>query len=369
MKIFLEDGRFNPRAEQWIGIFGVIVCVLSAVFDFLESPRPPLYAWITDIVLPVACSIWLIHHGRSRMRVGMVEPVARLSKRRYLLLTAASNVGIAVGLISCGAFAEVATKGPMVAAGVIYAMLVNAFLLWLGRRWQVEPRFAVISCLIFAVAAVGATLIGVHRRPAQDDFLKLAFSSTPLNDIYPEEKRLLAEWVRRRVRNSEEYDRLAASLKPMVPALYSVDSFASADAIRATCGYVQQAAEADFSYAAQQENVARDIHERMRRINPESESLKWLRTRSGTEAAFTALEHEWLSSVMTLYSFADGRSKEMHVDQGKLVFSSESVHSEFSRLFDASQALHRSFQERLQASMNDRRQALSELSKLLGGSR
>ena len=76
--------------------------------------------------------------------------------------------------------------------------------------------------MILALASAGAAAVGLNLAEEPNDLVKLAYSSKPLNEIRPEQKRLYIELIRRKDQNSRDYGRVAASTKPIVPALYSV---------------------------------------------------------------------------------------------------------------------------------------------------
>jgi hypothetical protein len=292
----------------------------------------------------------------------MADEVVKRTRLDYLCIVL-MNVTIPVMLIWRYQAGDT-TKSVAVTCGAVSAIVVNTALWWgirarHKRRHTAAPPLIVILCLIFAVASLCATVVGVHRTSSQNDLLRIALSNTPLNDIHPEENRLFVEFLRLGERNSQEYSRLATGMKPIVPALYSVESFADAEVIRSTCASVQKAAEADFSYAAQQQKAAQDFHDRMLRVEPESAYLKVVASRSEAEGSLTALEREWLASVVTVYSFAE-HAKEIHVDQAKLTFSSEAVRSDFSKLLDGSETLHRRLLEKVRAGLDEQKRMRSK---------
>jgi hypothetical protein len=97
----------------------------------------------------------------------------------------------------------------------------------------------------------------------------------------------------------------------------------------------------------------------MLRVDPGSDYLKAVAKRGEAEAAATALQHEWLASVVTLYSFAAQHVKEMHVDRAKLIFPDGGVRSEFARLLDASETRHRQLLAKVQAGLDEQKSSRS----------
>jgi hypothetical protein len=83
-------------------------------------------------------------------------------------------------------------------------------------------------------------------------------------------------------------------------------------------------------------------------------------SRSATEAAQTSFEHEWLSSVEALYSFAAAHREQVRVNDAKLVFANGDVRSRFAKLLDTSKILHRRLLEEVQAGVDQQKHARTE---------
>lgn len=66
------------------------------------------------------------------------------------------------------------------------------------------------------------------------------------------------------------------------------------------------------------------------------------------------------------YAFAASHTKDLVLDNGKLIFSNDAVHAEFVKRLESSEALHRRFQRRVQASIaaQKRLRAAAGLDKL-----
>jgi hypothetical protein len=248
------------------------------------------------------------------------------------------------------------TRHIALVTGFVSVLAFNAALL-MGiiarnrRENQVTSGRVIVFCVLLAVASVGATTVGVRWTMDSDDLLKVALSSTPLSEIHPEQKRLFVELLRHKRRNSEEYSRVAAATKPIAPALYSPDSFASPKVIEHTCAAVAKAAGIDFSYFSQQSSADREFRDRIMRIDPASDYLKGVESQSERERSVDALEHGWLSSVTDLYGFAASHVRDIVIDKGELTFSNDAAGVAFSEKMKSSRGLQRRLQEAVQASI------------------
>jgi amino acid transporter len=67
VKIFQDNGAVSPQAEFWSGIFLLAVLMLNDADELIVSGPPPWYVWPMGLAW-LAVSIWLICHGRRRLR-------------------------------------------------------------------------------------------------------------------------------------------------------------------------------------------------------------------------------------------------------------------------------------------------------------
>jgi hypothetical protein len=66
VKVFLDNGEVSPQAELWSGIFLLTVLVVNDAIAIISTP-PTWYVWPVGLAW-LGFSIWLIRHGRQRMR-------------------------------------------------------------------------------------------------------------------------------------------------------------------------------------------------------------------------------------------------------------------------------------------------------------
>jgi len=136
-----------------------------------------------------------------------------------------------------------------ISATMLTVMLVigTYFRLPMDRR-QI-PRSMVLTSLALVVLSGLITTISIAASPS-DDYLAVALSDTSLDKIKPDRKRLIVELIRKNKAASDENSRIAKTMKPISPALYSVDSFANKTAMESTSSQLKQAYDIDQAYAA-----------------------------------------------------------------------------------------------------------------------
>lgn len=128
------------------------------------------------------------------------------------------------------------------------------------------PGNMVLTSLALVILSGLITTICVAAFPG-DNYLAMALSDTPLMTIKPDRKRLLVELIRQDKAASDENSRIAKSMKPISPALYSVDSFASKAAMESTASQLKQAYGIDQTYAAARLHARKDFHDKMQAVD------------------------------------------------------------------------------------------------------
>jgi hypothetical protein len=216
------------------------------------------------------------------------------------------------------------------------------------RQGIATPHSFVLWALGLAVFSAFVTTLTVASMPVRNNYRELALSNTPLKDIQPEQTRLVVELIRRRVANTREENRFLAQLKPLSPALYSPESFASVDVIQNTSSEMKKVAEKDFDYTTQNQQAMVEFREKMATADPEY--LKaWDAERhdqEDLEASTLALEKQWLTGVEALYGFAAKHTQSISLRGNKLEFAAPAIGQDFQRQKDASEALYNKLMER-----------------------
>jgi hypothetical protein len=131
---------------------------------------------------------------------------------------------------------------------VLNVVLIGAIWSRRKRLGESPSRGFVLGAVALAVLSGLLTSVGVFSFPERNDYVELALSNVPLNEIHPEQKALFVEFLRRRAANSKNYEQMAAQTKPFSPPLYSADSFASDTVIRAAIEHYTTAYAADSNY-------------------------------------------------------------------------------------------------------------------------
>jgi hypothetical protein len=240
-----------------------------------------------------------------------------------------------------------------ISATLVTAMLiVGTYLRLPVDRRQIPRRMVLTSIALVGLSGL-ITTISIAATPS-DNYLAVALSDTPLNEITPDRKRLVVELIRQNKAASDENSRIAKSMKPISPALYSVGSFASKAAMESTSSQLKQAYDIDQAYAAAKHQARQDFHNKMQRVDPNY--LRGFESRMQAddvlEASIEAEEAKWIASAMSLYDLAGSHASDITVDSGgHLVIANEELKQRLLQQIDASTVLK-------QTMMNDRTRAV-----------
>ena len=232
----------------------------------------------------------------------------------------------------------------MILVAWISAVFLNAALLWgVLRREHGDRRLmrkTVLLALFLCIASGIASTVAVTLTTTQNSYLALAQSDKLLNEIHPERKRLVVEFIRQSAANSAENNRNAAALKPIDPPLYTVASFANKSAIETTAAQLKAAYALDVDYQTKVAQATRDFRGKM--ASADAEYLRsWDASRRDEEneaAAISSAEKEWVSNTLGLYDFAERHAMEIIVRNGALEYTSQAVRNEFVRRVDECKA-------------------------------
>lgn len=243
--------------------------------------------------------------------------------------------------------------GGWISATLVTAMLVVGTYLRLPVDRRQIPRSMVLTSIALVVLSGLITTISIAATPS-DNYLAVALSDAPLNEITPDRKRLVVELIRQNKAASDENSRIAKSMKPISPALYSGGSFASKAAMESTSSQLKQAYDIDQAYAAAKHQARQDFHNKMQRVDPNY--LRGFESRmqpdDALEATIEAEEAKWVASAMSLYDFAATHASDITVDSGgHLVIANEELKQRLLQQINASTVLK-------QTMMNDRARAV-----------
>lgn len=238
------------------------------------------------------------------------------------------------------------------ATGLTAVLVAGTYFRLPVDRQQIS-RTMLLTSLALVVLSGLITTISIAVTPS-DNYLEVALSETPLNDVKPERKRLMVELIRREKAASDENNRMAKSMKPISPALYSVASFANKAAMESASSQLKQAYEIDQAYAAAKLQMRRTFHDKMQRVDPgflsgvESKMYE----EDSSDALIQADEAKWVSSALSLYAYAAAHASDISANSGgHLTIASEDVKRSFAQQVQASTALQ-------QTMMTDRTKAV-----------
>jgi hypothetical protein len=216
-------------------------------------------------------------------------------------------------------------------------------------------RSVVWTSLALVVLSGLITTISIVASPS-DSYLALALSDVPLNKIKPDRKRLVVELIRQDKAASDENSRIAKSMKPITPALYSVDSFASKAAIESTSSQLKQAYDIDQAYAAAKHQARQSFHDKMQRVDPDylRDFESRMQEEDSLEESIEAEEAKWVASALSLYDYAAAHVANLSVnDGGNIAIASKEFRQSLLQQIDTGKALE-------QTMMNDRMKAVKK---------
>jgi len=217
-----------------------------------------------------------------------------------------------------------------------------------------SPAF-VFGTAGLAVLAATVMTVGIISVPTHNDYVDLAFSNIPLNQIHPERKALVVELIRRKAANSREYSSISSKVKPLSPALYSPESFANQDVIDRTIGQLKMSTDADFAYYAKQQDAEKDFREKMSEVDPNYlKALDAINAEDMKEKTTVQLEEQWFSSTASLYNYAAAHHDEIEFRDGVLKFANIKAQTEFNQGLEKCKTLHAELLDRVSESFRDK---------------
>jgi len=252
----------------------------------------------------------------------------------------------------------VASVSGLVSLLVLNSVLITAIHFREKRKNEVIPRGFVIGVVGFALFSASLTVISAYSIPERNDYVELAFSGVPLDQIHPQQKALVVDLLRRTAANSRDYEHLAAQTKPISPQLYSVESFANESVIRSVLEEYGKANAADFAYHKEQEQTMDEFRDKMMTVDPSYlKSFEAGRQEQETqEAKILQLQQECSTATTALYNYAGTHTKDITVKDGQLRFANDAVQTEFSRQLEGSKTMYERWQGALQESVRRQQQ-------------
>jgi hypothetical protein len=247
---------------------------------------------------------------------------------------------------ACEASRTVALVSGFASLFVLNAVIIAAIHFRDQRNGNVLQRGFVIGAFGLALVSALLTAIGVYLTPERNDYLELALSNIPLDQIHPEQKALVVGLVRRSAANSRDYKNAAAQMQPISPQLYSAESFANDSVIRSVSEQYKKATAIDFAYREEQVRTMNDFKSKMMNVDPDYlKSFEAGRQEQQTrEFNLFQLEQECATATVGLYDYAEKHAKDIALKDGQLTLTNDAVRAEFSRQLEMSKSLN----ERLQ---------------------
>ena len=240
-----------------------------------------------------------------------------------------------------------------ISATMLTVMLILGTYLRLPVDHRQIPRSMVLTSVALAVLSGLITTISIASSPS-DNYLAVALSNIPLNKIKPDRKRVIVELVRQNKAASDENSRIAKTMNPISPALYSVDSFANKTAMESTSSQLKQAYDIDKAYVVAKHEARQAFHDQMQKIDPDylRGFDSGMQEDDSLEASIEVEESQWVASALNLYDYAAAHASDISLNKdGHLAIASEELKQNLLQQINASTALR-------QTMMNDRAKAV-----------
>jgi hypothetical protein len=290
----------------------------------------------------------------------MPEPELRtISNRRLFMLLLLGSLSVpAFVLFQRGS--NGLSDAANIWAGWISASFMTAVLFISFRRRQkaanqMTPRSMVAIAVGLVLLSGLITTVSIAAFPSKS-ILEIAQSSVPLSEIYPEQKRIVVELVRQTAANSAANIRDAQTMKPISPALYSVDSFASKAIMESTLSQLQEAYRLDQAYAASRRQSMQIFHDKMLKADPDYLRDFESKTRQSDsyEKVLETSEHDWVVSTTNLYNYAIAHADQISLDHdGHLNIRSQEVRQSVLQQIDACRSEEQTLSLQREKAVND----------------
>jgi hypothetical protein len=250
---------------------------------------------------------------------------------------------------------DITASTALLAGLVSVAMLNTIIIVQMHARnkrhgWDM-PRKLVAGTIALAVLSVLITGVTAYSMPTRNELVDLALSAVPLSEIHPERKAITVEFLRKRFAASRDYQHAGEQLKPVSPALYSPDSFASEAVIRSVAAQLKRDYDMDVSYRGKEEQTLGEFRSKMTKVD--TDYLKSFNARmqeqETAEAAMFQLEQSWVTATLALYDYAAAHMKEISLKNGELAFTNDSVRTSFNHQLENCKVL----QQKDQAAYQD----------------
>jgi hypothetical protein len=230
---------------------------------------------------------------------------------------------------------------------LINVTLVTSFHLRKRQTERLVTRRTILIATLLALLSGLITTISISEI-RHNNYLELALSNTPLNQIKPDRKRLIVELIRRNAAISAENNRIAKSTKPISPALYTVGSFASKEAMQSTVSQLKNVYEIDCAYLSAKRQIRQDFHNKMLKVDPNylREFEAKMQDDDAQDNVISATEEKWANGVFSLYNYAIAHSGGISADNsGHLVVTDQDVRKSLLDQINASTTLEQTMSE------------------------
>ena len=278
----------------------------------------------------------------------MTTDVTIQGERLHLLLLLCVNVTIVIVLTAKFRPGDI-TKSTALISAAICLIGMNAFLLLRFRKPDQDrgvkrtAKFVIVAAIL-AICSFMTTLFVASSSAHHNRYMDLANSSVPLTSIEPTKTRLIVELIRQTAANSSENEKQDADARqhPLNPQVYSAASFENIQTMQHTVARLTQIVQTDVNYYSSQQATSQHFREQMASVDADY-LRSWDEARKPQEdaqASVERIEHEWLSSVTSLYRDALEHHEEITVKDENIRLATPSDDAIFQMRMNQSKALH-----------------------------
>jgi hypothetical protein len=261
---------------------------------------------------------------------------------------------------------------PVVALYIAFGTLI-LFNLLAGLLFRKQSRSSEVNSsksilvggVVMAIFSALVTFQSIALIHPRNDFLDLANSNKPLEEIQPIRTRLIVELIRHTAANSREENISLKEVKehPIEPPLYSPASFSNREIMSSTAAQLKKYSAIDLDYFQKQLAARTDFRRKMGLLDPDYLAL-WDKERSEQEAIdrdTNNLELAFLESVYTLYGYASEHADDIHVKEEEISIANPEVRKAFNNKMSASKDLNKRLQSAVQSQTKRQQELRSQM--------
>ena len=238
----------------------------------------------------------------------------------------------------------------LVVAWIPLALMQLLLLILLGKKAKeagqpIPAGFYWKAGSVALVVGIVASMLAVSAAATPGSYLDLAQSSMSLDEINPAQKRLVVELLRKDIAYTQENNKVLANAKPVSPAIYSPESFASVPTMQSVVSQLQVDVAESEHYAEQLGDAEQGFRSQMALVDP-TYLQSWITSRkedTDANADSLRLQRIWWDGFVGLYTYAEAHAQQIKVNNGKLVITDQAANTAFNQQMASSKQAYNSY--------------------------